>query len=187
MVVIEITTFCYQAGRQYPINMVLLAIFTICQSYVVSYFCSYYYYQIGGIIIFQVVCITVGIVGALTAFAFYTKKRIQYLFRFDLRCLLLFDYFRTRCHFYKQWYTLQFVSFFRSFSLWSLFDHRHSADFGRKIIQFDFGWLRGWSTFPLHWHNCFISENFNNFWEATKLRKKNDLMIINYENPKINY
>lgn len=40
MIVTEIYILCCNQGREYPTNMILLAIFTICEAYSVSYICG---------------------------------------------------------------------------------------------------------------------------------------------------
>lgn len=39
-IIIEIYMFCCQGGRKYPQNIILTSIFTICQSYTVSFISS---------------------------------------------------------------------------------------------------------------------------------------------------
>lgn len=40
MVVIEIFIFCSQFGRKHPVNLILLIMFTLCESYFVSFICA---------------------------------------------------------------------------------------------------------------------------------------------------
>lgn len=40
MIVSEVYILCCEQGREYPTNMVLLGVFTLCESYFVSYICG---------------------------------------------------------------------------------------------------------------------------------------------------
>ena len=40
MIVTEIIIFCCPAGRKHPINIIMLLIFTLCESYTISYICA---------------------------------------------------------------------------------------------------------------------------------------------------
>jgi FtsH-binding integral membrane protein len=40
MIVSEIAILCFPAGRKHPINLILLTIFTLCESYFLSFFCA---------------------------------------------------------------------------------------------------------------------------------------------------
>ena len=41
LIITEITIFCCPAGRKHPINIILLLIFTLCESYSISYLCAF--------------------------------------------------------------------------------------------------------------------------------------------------
>ena len=62
MIGIEIAIMFFPAGRKHPTNIILLSIFTFCQSYVISYFCCKisFAYSNGNFMIMEAVFITAG-------------------------------------------------------------------------------------------------------------------------------
>ena len=64
MLVVEIVIFCCPAGRRYPVNIIMLLIFTLCEAYMVSFICSIVAYQNGSA--FTVVVAAVMTLGTLS-------------------------------------------------------------------------------------------------------------------------
>lgn len=60
MIVVEIVIFCCPAGRRYPINMIALLIFTLCEAYLVSYICSLTAYSGNGAMVIVAAVMTLG-------------------------------------------------------------------------------------------------------------------------------
>ena len=56
----EIAILCVPAGRQFPLNLVLLLVFTLCQSYTVSYICSIVAEENGSMVVVTAAAMTVG-------------------------------------------------------------------------------------------------------------------------------
>ena len=72
-VVCEIWMFCCEGGRKYPTNIILTSLFTICQSYTVSFICSATGMQSGNSIVFMAAFTTLAVVAGCTMYALYTK------------------------------------------------------------------------------------------------------------------
>ena len=68
----EIIIFCCPAGRQHPINLIMLLIFTLCESYIVSYICAIVANENGSQVVVVAAVMTLAIVLALTAYAIFT-------------------------------------------------------------------------------------------------------------------
>ena len=62
ILIVEIVIFCCPAGRKHPINLILLLIFTLGESYIVSYICAIVTYanQDNGMIVIAAACMTLG-------------------------------------------------------------------------------------------------------------------------------
>ena len=60
MIVSEIAILCCQVGRTPPVNMVLLLIFTLCESYMVSFICSVTGKENGNGVVFMAAIMTLG-------------------------------------------------------------------------------------------------------------------------------
>jgi FtsH-binding integral membrane protein len=73
VVILSILIECTSCGRQHPQNMILLLVFVLCFSYILSYTTSYYAYTYGGQIVIEACAITMAILIALTAYAFFTR------------------------------------------------------------------------------------------------------------------
>ena len=68
----EIIIFCCPAGRKHPINLIMLLIFTLCESYIVSYICAIVAEESGNQVVVVAACMTLAIVIALTIYAIFT-------------------------------------------------------------------------------------------------------------------
>lgn len=60
MIIAEIAIFCCPAGRQFPINMICLFVFTFGEAYMVSYICSIVAQDQGTAIVVVAACMTLG-------------------------------------------------------------------------------------------------------------------------------
>jgi len=68
---------CYK--DRHPINMYLLAAFTLCESYTIGVICAIYQENNAGIIVFQAFVLTAAIFIALTTYVLVTKKDFSFL------------------------------------------------------------------------------------------------------------
>lgn len=69
--------FCYK--DKHPVNMYLLAGFTLCMSYTVGVVCASYYENHMGHIVLQALMLTAAVFLGLTSYAFVTKKDFSFL------------------------------------------------------------------------------------------------------------
>ena len=60
LLVTEITILCCPAGRKHPINLILLLIFTLAESYMVSFICSIVAEENGSQVVVVAACMTLG-------------------------------------------------------------------------------------------------------------------------------
>jgi len=60
MIVCEITIFCCKAGRRPPTNYILLLLFTISESYMISFICAAVSQQEGRLIVLMAAIMTLG-------------------------------------------------------------------------------------------------------------------------------
>ena len=72
LVISEIYILCCEKGRYYPTNMILLAIFTFCEAYLVSYICGVTAVTAGKQTVLIAAGMTVVIVLVCTIYAFTT-------------------------------------------------------------------------------------------------------------------
>jgi len=69
--VILIAVFCYKkVAKKHPTNLILLASFTVFESYIVAFICAFY----EPLIVLAAAIMTLGITAALTVYAWKTKK-----------------------------------------------------------------------------------------------------------------
>ena len=66
--------FCCAGGRKFPQNVICTAIFTLCESYIVSFFASATGVKSGNHIVFLAAFLTLLIVVACSLYAFFTKE-----------------------------------------------------------------------------------------------------------------
>lgn len=67
---------CYR--KVYPVNMILLSVFTICESVMIGYICAIYYEYGYGQAILEAFSLTCALFVGLTAFTFQTKIRFTF-------------------------------------------------------------------------------------------------------------
>lgn len=60
MILTEVGIFCVPAGRRPPVNMILLFLFTLCESYFVSYICAIVAYENGAQVVVVAAVMTLG-------------------------------------------------------------------------------------------------------------------------------
>lgn len=73
-IITEVAILCSQAGRRPPANYILLLLFTICESYMISFICAVVSSQEGKGIVLMAAIMTLGIVVAATAYAMITRE-----------------------------------------------------------------------------------------------------------------
>ena len=72
MIVSQVWIMCCDGGRDYPKNMILLGIFTICESYCVSYICGVTAAVVGTQTVVIAALMTAAMVTAITFYAYNT-------------------------------------------------------------------------------------------------------------------
>jgi FtsH-binding integral membrane protein len=60
MIVAEICIICLPAGRKYPLNLILLGLFTLGEAYLVSFICTMTAYETSGYIVLIAFVMTLG-------------------------------------------------------------------------------------------------------------------------------
>jgi len=78
--------FCFK--QKHPYNMVLLGVFTLCESFLVGLICAMYYRQGSGELVLQAFGITLAIFVGLTAYTYYSDKDFSFLGGFCMAGLL---------------------------------------------------------------------------------------------------
>lgn len=73
VIVTEIAILCSKAGRRPPTNYLLLLVFTLCESYMISFICAIVSNEQGKSIVLMAAIMTLGIVFATTAYAMITR------------------------------------------------------------------------------------------------------------------
>lgn len=69
--------FCFK--QKHPMNLILLGVFTLCQSFLVGLICTIYYRQGAGELVLQAFGITLAIFVGLTAYTLYSDKDFSFL------------------------------------------------------------------------------------------------------------
>lgn len=72
-IVIQIYMFCCSGGRTFPMNMILTAVFTLAQSYIVSFIASATGMTSGNSLVLMAALMTLAVTVACTLYAIYTK------------------------------------------------------------------------------------------------------------------
>ena len=72
-VVCQIWMFCCQGGRKYPQNIILTSVFTLAESYIVSFICAATGMQQGNSLVLMAALMTLAVVAGCTMYAVYTK------------------------------------------------------------------------------------------------------------------
>lgn len=73
MITSQIWIMCCDGGRHYPKNMILLAVFTLCESYCVSYICGITATVVGTQTVVIAALMTAAMVTAITIYAYKTE------------------------------------------------------------------------------------------------------------------
>ena len=73
-IAVEIYVFCCSGGRKFPYNLLCTVIFTLCESYVVSFIASLTGSTSGNKMVFLAAFLTLLIVVACSIYAVYTKE-----------------------------------------------------------------------------------------------------------------
>ena len=73
MIVSQVWILCCNGGRDYPKNMILLAIFTLCESYFVSFICGLTANSVGTQTVVVAAVMTMAMVTACTVYAYKTE------------------------------------------------------------------------------------------------------------------
>ena len=72
MIVSEVWIICCDGGRYFPKNIILLTIFTLCESYFVSYICGVTAAMVGTQTVVIAAIMTAAMVTAITIYAYKT-------------------------------------------------------------------------------------------------------------------